>query len=64
MRYPWNNDRNDTRITRLDPHVVVNAADPYEAIDKLWRIRVARNERRRLEASCEKLVFLRKQASL
>ena len=62
MKFPWNNDRCDTRITRLDPSVVVNPVPEYEAIDRLYRLRVARNEQRRLEAKVENLVFLRRQA--
>ena len=55
---------NTTRSVVLDPSVKVVPVDPYEAIDKLYRARVARNERRRLEADCERLIFLRKQAAL
>ena len=63
MRYPWSTNRNDTRVYRPDPCVPLGRpSDPFEAIDKLYQLRVAENERRRLEAACDNLIFLKPQA--
>jgi hypothetical protein len=64
---PWNSNRNETRIVRLDPHVKVSMptlpTKPTDAqYDELYRARVRANELRRLRAECERIAFLKEQA--
>ena len=63
MRSPF--DLNTHRSVVLDPCAKLVPLAPVRsdaAWDALYERRVARNVQRRLEAKCEQLVFLRRQA--
>ena len=65
MKTPWTLPRDEHRSVVLDPCAKLAIPAPKMSDDdyqRLFDARVARNERRRLEADMERLVFLARQA--
>jgi len=61
---PWKLPRSEHRSVAFDPCVPLGF--PQRAsdadIEALWRQRVRKNELRRFDAQCDRIVWLRKQA--